>query len=119
MTVERWKSPGFDPERPFLDEDFPEWKKDEKIQADLAVYLDMKSEVDHLEKTFKAGPDKEYERANNELLMCQRVDLWCAGEDEVEMAVRHLAKLGERFNKLEHETDDFITDFHTGVADFS
>lgn len=118
LKRERYACKGFDPLKPFLEEDHPNWREDPDITKDLAVWLEAKDQVDHLEKVMKGGPNKEWERVNNELLMCQRVDLWCAGEAEVEMAVRHLMSLGRRFNNLEHDTQDYITNFYPGISEF-
>mmetsp|Transcript_53559 Transcript_53559/g.64592 ORF Transcript_53559/g.64592 Transcript_53559/m.64592 type:complete len:222 (+) Transcript_53559:176-841(+) len=116
---ERWASPGFDPEKPFLEDEFPKWREDAKIATDLEKYLALKDEATFLEEMMKSGPDDEWEKSQNELIMCQRVDLWCAGENEVEMAVRHLYNLGKRLNNLEHDTEEFITPFYHGVEDFA
>lgn len=111
----RWKSPGFDPQRPFLGD---EWKSDAKISSDLKEYIPLKEKIDQQLKTIQSGPDKEYKRAYNSLLMMQRVDLWAAGPKEVEAAVRHLLKLGQRFNHREPDYPEFITEFYPGVEDF-
>jgi len=117
MLIERFNSPGFDPERPFVDRDQPEWKEDPKIQKDLEVYLGMKSIMKEQIETFKSGPNDEYKRAVNALLMCQRVDLWCAGEKEAERAVQHLYKLGKMVNDREVEYPTFIAEFLPGASD--
>ena len=117
MTVERFKSPGFDPEYPHLDETEPEWRDDPKKNKDLEVYLTMKEQMKEQMETFQSGPDDEWTKAENALLMCQRVDLWCAGTKEVERAVVHLYKLGRSLNNQEAELPDFITDFFPGVDD--
>lgn len=117
MEIERWKSPGFDPERPGLDEEQPEWKDDPKIKADLETYFAMKKTVKEAEAAFKNGPNDEYMRGENALLMCQRVDLWCAGPKEVERAVQHLYKLGRALNEREVEFPDYIVDFLPGSDD--
>ena len=112
---ERFSSPGFDPEMPYLDEDKPEWKEDQKITKDLEVYLTMKANMEEQLSVIKSGPNDEYTRAKNALLMCQRVDLWCAGPKEVEQAVIHLYKLGQKLNKREFEMPDYIVDYHPGA----
>jgi len=117
LRRERWSSPGFDPEEPFLDEKNPDWRSDPKIASDLSLYLKLKEEVDEKVATFKSGPNEEYTRAENALLMCQRVDLWGAGEREVQAAVQHLYMLGRRFNDLEPDNPDFITEFYPGASD--
>ena len=117
MTEERFKSPGFDPERPNLDEEEPEWRENGQIQSDLAVYLGMKDEVKKQLEVIKSGPNNEYTRAENALLMCQRVDLWCAGPKEVERAVQHLYKLGRKLNEREVDYPSFITNFYPGADD--
>ena len=124
LRYERFASPGFDPEHPFIDEVDPDWKLDPVKSHDLKNYIEIKDNVDSLLGIIKSGPNDEYRRAENSLLMCQRVDLWCAGEDEVESAVRHLYMLGKRFNGVEesqwkHETKpEFITEFYHGASDF-
>lgn len=110
----RWNSPGFDPMRPYLGD---EWRNDPKIANDLKEYIVLKDRMDEQLKTIMSGPDKEYQRAYNSLLMMQRVDLWCAGPKEVEAAVRHLYMLGQRFNNREPDYPEFITEFYPGVAD--
>lgn len=109
--------PGFDPERPFLDEEMPDWR--EKYGQELKPYLDLRDRFKELESIFKGGPNKEYHRAENALIMCQRVDLWCAGPDEVEAAVIHLYKLGRALNKLEVEYPRFIMEFIPGADDMA
>ena len=89
-TRARLALPGFDPERPNLDKIQPGWKEDSAVTGPLAEYLKMKGEKEEQMEVFMGGPDKEYTRGVNALLMAQRVDLWCAGEKEVEIAVQHL-----------------------------
>lgn len=113
----RWKKPSFDPERPGLDEDTPDWREDPDVQEKLGPYLAMKANIAEQEKIFKSGPNEEYTRGENALLMCQRVDLWCAGPLEVERAVQHLYKLGRVCNNLEVEFPDYIVDFIPGADD--
>lgn len=112
--VERFKSPGFDPEQPYIDEDKPEWKEDPKITKDLEVYLTMKANLKEQMEVIKSGPNDEYSRAENALLMCQRVDLWCAGPKEVEQAVIHLYKLSKKLNEREVAFPKFISDYYPG-----
>lgn len=107
----------FDPERPGVDELHPNWREDPDIAGPLAPYLAMKAEKDELEKVIQSGPNKEYTRATNALLMTQRVDLWCAGEKEVELAVQHLYKLGRLLNEQETFFPAFIKEFYPGVED--
>ena len=117
MQIERFKSPGFDPERPFLDQDIPEWKLNSKITKDLEGYLALKSNMQEQMDIIKSGPNDEFTRAENALLMCQRVDLWCAGEKEVERAVQHLYKLGRKLNDREVAYPAFIAEFMPGADD--
>lgn len=117
MAIERWSSPGFDPERPFLSQDTPEWRDLANVKSDLGVYLAMKDAADEQLQVIKGGPDQEYTRAENALLMCQRVDLWCAGPKEVERAVQHLYKLGRALNEREVDYPDFISEFAPGADD--
>jgi hypothetical protein len=117
LRKERWSSPGFDPERPFLNEEVPDWRDDPNIASDLALYLELKDSADEQMKVIQSGPNNEYTKAENALLMCQRVDLWCAGPKEVEAAVQHLQKLGERTNDLEPDYPDYITEYYPGTSD--
>lgn len=114
---ERWASPGFDPCRPYLEESHPNWRDDPKIASDLKTYLALKDAADEQLAVIKSGPNDEFKRAQNALLMCQRVDLWCAGEAEVEAAVKHLAKLGKRFNSLEPDLPEYISEYYPGSDD--
>jgi len=113
----RWKSPGFDPERPGLDDENPHWKDDPKIQNDLAPYFAMKKVAKDAETCFKGGANDEWTRAENALLMTQRVDLWCAGPKEVERAVVHLYKLARALNEREVDYPEFVVDFLPGSDD--
>ncbi|CAB9507953.1 Accessory subunit of the mitochondrial membrane respiratory chain NADH dehydrogenase (Complex I) [Seminavis robusta] len=117
LLVERFSIPGFDPEKPFLDEEKPGWRDDPEVQSKLATYFSLKDSSEELEATFTSGPDKEFERAKNALLMCQRVDLWCAGPKEVEAAVVHLYKLGKALQEREVDFPVFITEFIPGADD--
>lgn len=118
MQIERFKSPGFDPERPFLADDEPEWQNDNPQAAkDLANFLAMKKDSKEQMDVFKSGPNSEYTRAENALLMCQRVDLWCAGPKEVERAVQHLYKLGRALNEREVDYPTFVAEFVPGCDD--
>jgi hypothetical protein len=116
FEFERWNSPGFDPQRPFLDEDFPDWQKDPKISTDLKRYLEIHNEVESTMAKVTSGPNQEWTRAENALLMCQRVDLWCAGEAEVEAALKHLLNLGKECNDLVPDPPEYVTEFHPGVS---
>jgi len=117
LIVERFQIPGFDPEKPFLDDEKPGWREDPEIQNGLANYFSMKGAMEEQMNVFKSGPNDEYTRAENALLMCQRVDLWCAGPKEVERAVVHLYKLGRVLNKREVDYPLFISEFHPGADD--
>jgi len=117
LRRERWSSPGFDPDKPFILEENPDWRSDPKIASDLALYLELKDAADEQIRVVKSGPNKEYTRSENALLMCQRVDLWCAGEAEVASAVQHLYLLGRRFNDMEPNNPEFITEFYPGASD--
>lgn len=122
LSYERFASPGFDPEHPYINDIDPDWKLDPVKSHDLKTYIGIKEEVQSLLETIKSGPDDEYQRSENSLLMCQRVDLWCAGEEEVESALRHLYLLGRRFNGVDQGKDEikpeFITEFYPGASDF-
>jgi hypothetical protein len=117
MVVERFQVPGFDPEKPFLDEEKPGWKNDPEIRSKLGTYFAMKEAADEQMNVIQSGPNEEYERAQNALLMCQRVDLWCAGPKEVERAVVHLYKLGRKLNEREVDFPLFVSEFYPGAAD--
>jgi hypothetical protein len=114
---ERWASPGFDPQKPYIDEERPDWRDDPEISKNLATFLELKDAADRQLAVLQSGPDKEWERAENALIMCQRVDLWCAGPAEVERAVQHLLMLGKRFNALETEFPEFIEEYYPGAGD--
>lgn len=118
LRRERWAHKGFDPEHPFIGEEDPDWKMDESKRKDLALYIELKESADEQMSVIKSGPNDEFTRAENSLLMCQRVDLWCAGEKEVESAVRHLNILGKRFNYIERDEKDFVAEFYPGASDF-
>jgi hypothetical protein len=113
----RLKHPGFDPERPNADLVYPNWKENPSIRSDMEEYLSMKENMDEQMKVIQSGPDKEYTRGVNALLMAQRVDLWCAGEKEVELAVQHLYKLGRLLNERETFFPKYIKEFYPGVED--
>jgi hypothetical protein len=113
----RLKHPGFDPEQPNLDKTNPDWKDDFSIRGDMEEYLLMKEAMEEQTKVFQGGPDKEYIRGQNALLMAQRVDLWCAGEKEVELAVQHLYKLGRLLNERETYFPKHIAEFYPGAPD--
>lgn len=110
----RFVVPGFDPERPNIS---PDWQHDSKYATALAPYLAMKRDINEQMAIITSGPNKEYTRATNALLMAQRVDLWCAGEKEVELAVQHLYKLGRLLNERETFFPTFVQEFYPGVED--
>merc|ERR1712226_327081 len=118
MRLERFASPGFDPEKPYLDEEQPEWRDDPKIMKDLDVYLSMKKAMEEQMEIFQSGPDGEWHKAERAIMMCSRVDLWCAGPEEVERAVVHLYKLGRSLNSYDADLPPFIQDFWPGQDDF-
>lgn len=115
---ERWASAGFDPEHPYIEEEDPYWKEDPKKSADLATYIQLKEAADSQLAEIKSGPNNEYVRSENALLMMQRIDLWCAGPKEVEAAIYHLSRLAIRFNSYEPDPPEYISEFYPGVADF-
>jgi len=117
LAKERWSSPGFDPARPDLDKIKPRWREDPAIAQNLEIYLSLKDAADEQMEVIKSGPDDEYLKAQNALLMCQRVDLFCAGPSEVEEAVKHLLNLGKQFNTMKPDMPDYITEFYPGAAD--
>ena len=113
----RWNSPGFDPMQPFLEEENPTCRKDPKLGANLKRYIEIDDELNDTWKAVTSGPNDEFARGENALLMCQRVDLWCAGENEVEAAMKHLLNLGKECNQLEPDTPEYVTEFYHGVSD--
>jgi len=108
---------GLDPEQPQTKSNGNIWKDDPTISSNLSLYTEMKSTMDHQLDVIKSGPNKEYIRGVNALLMCQRVDLWCAGEKEVTLAVQHLYKLGRLLNERENVFPKHIKEFYPGVED--
>jgi hypothetical protein len=119
MQRERFRVAGFDPERPFLDEEEPEWLENTQLTGDLQTYLSMKDAMKKQMEVFQGGPNDEWTRSENALLMCQRVDLWCAGEKEVEQAVIHLYKLARKLNEREVDFPAFIAEFYPGAEDMA
>jgi len=117
LRRERWSSPGFDPDRPFLEDTDPDWRCDPKIAGDLELYLHLRDAKDEQMRVCRSGPEEEWTKAENALLMCQRVDLWCAGEKEVDAAVKHLYSLGKRFNCVQVDMPRYIEEFYPGAAD--
>mmetsp|Transcript_20207 Transcript_20207/g.42318 ORF Transcript_20207/g.42318 Transcript_20207/m.42318 type:complete len:224 (+) Transcript_20207:241-912(+) len=115
--TERWNSPGFDPMRPFLEEEHPDWKSDPKIGSDLKRYIEIQEELESTWKVVTSGPNGEFARGENALLMCQRVDLWCAGEVEVEAALKHLLNLGRECNDLVSDVPAYVEEFYPGASD--
>jgi hypothetical protein len=114
---ERLAKAGFDPERPNIDKIHPDWKEDPEIVKPLGKYLEMKKSMQDQLEVIEGGPDKEFIRGQNALLMAQRVDLWCAGEKEVELAVQHLYKLGRVLNERETFFPAHIQEFYPGAED--
>jgi hypothetical protein len=45
------------------------------------------------------------------------VDLWCAGEAEVEAALKHLLNLGKECNDLVPDNPEYVTEFYPGASD--
>jgi hypothetical protein len=118
MGILRFSMKNFDPEKPFLDDDRPGWRDEPKVKDELAPYFALKNTMLEAETVMRNGPDDEYTRGENALLMCQRVDLWCAGPDEVERAVVHLYKLGRSLNEREVDMPSWISKFVPGSPDF-
>merc|ERR1719343_1748287 len=108
---------GFDPQQPSVVSADADWKDDAGLTAALSDYSAMKSAMDEQMAVIRIGPNKEYTRATNALLMAQRVDLWCSGEKEVELAVQHLYKLGKLLNEREPVFPKFVKEFYPGVED--
>lgn len=108
---------GLDPERPTTKLEGNLWKDKPELVTGLSEYSSMKGTMEEQLSVIKSGPDKEYTRGVNALLMAQRVDLWCAGEKETELAVQHLYKLGKLLNERETVFPKHIKDFYPGVED--
>lgn len=117
----RLAHPGFDPEQPSVKTDrqtrASDWRDDPDLRDDLTEYSAMKRTMDDQLACIRSGPDKEYTRGVNALLMAQRVDLWCSGENEVDLAVQHLYKLGRLLNEREPVFPSYIKDFVPGAED--
>mmetsp|Transcript_21270 Transcript_21270/g.59174 ORF Transcript_21270/g.59174 Transcript_21270/m.59174 type:complete len:224 (-) Transcript_21270:42-713(-) len=116
FSVARLARKGFDPLQPSVVKN-SQWTDDAALASDLSEYSAMKAALDDQMAVIRSGPDKEYTRGVNALLMAQRVDLWCAGEKEVELAVQHLYKLGRLLNERECVFPKHIQDFYPGVED--
>ena len=109
---------GFDPEQPSVKLLNGSWKEQHPtIVSDLSEYTTRKNSIEEQMEVIKSGPNKEYIRSVNALLMAQRVDLWCAGEKEVELAVQHLYKLGRLLNDRECVFPKHIKEFYPGIED--
>lgn len=108
---------GFDPQQPSTLAADANWQDDAALKRELSEYSSMKSSMDEQMSVIQSGPNKEFTRATNALLMAQRVDLWCSGEKEVELAVQHLYKLGKLLNEREPVFPKYIKDFYPGVED--
>ena len=108
---------GFDPLQPSVTSADANWKDDAGVANDLSAYTSMKAAMDDQMAILQSGPNKEYTRGVNALLMAQRVDLWCSGEKEVELAVQHLYKLGRLLNERESFFPKHIKEFYPGVED--
>lgn len=118
FSQSRLTSKGFDPLQPSVaNSSSKNWEDDAALKGELTEYSAMKAVMDEQMAVIRSGPDKEYTRGVNALLMAQRVDLWCAGEKEVEMAVQHLYKLGRSLNERECVFPKHIKDFYPGVED--
>jgi len=117
FAAARLASPKFDPEQPSVKLSEANWKDDPSLRRELSEYGSMKDAMDEQMAVIQSGPNKEYTRAVNALLMAQRVDLWCSGEKEVEMAVQHLYKLGKLLNEREPVFPKYIKEFYPGVED--
>ena len=110
---------GFDPEQPSVKSSASgdNWRDDATLESNLSEYTSMKDTMHAQMAIIGSGPNKEYTRGTNALLMAQRVDLWCAGEKEVELAVQHLYKLGRLLNEREAVFPKHIKEFYPGVED--
>ena len=119
----RWALPGHDPARPpdlvLLEQQQPESSSSQQVSTKdthhpaLQPYYQLLAERN---KAWETIPEDLYTRGENALLMCQRVDLWCASAPEVERAVQHLYKLGRHLNQdRETEMPAFLKEFVPGV----
>jgi len=113
----RLASKNFDPEQPSVRKADKNWRDDLCLNDEMSEYNAMKADTDAQMTAIMSGPNKEYTRGVNALLMAQRVDLWCAGEKEVEMAVQHLYKLGRLLNEREFVFPKHIKEFYPGIED--
>mmetsp|Transcript_21200 Transcript_21200/g.23732 ORF Transcript_21200/g.23732 Transcript_21200/m.23732 type:complete len:229 (-) Transcript_21200:361-1047(-) len=108
---------GVDPEQPSVKKAGSVWKDSPEISHNLSLYTELKTTMEQQLAVIKSGPNKEYIRGVNALLMCQRVDLWCAGEKETTLAVQHLYKLGRLLNERESYFPKHIKEFYPGIED--
>jgi len=118
IRYERWACKGFDPMHPLIDDKDPNWRLDPVKAEPLAKFIELHDGATKAMEMAKSGPYEEYEKAQNSLLCWQRVDLWCAGEAEVDRAVQHLAALGRKCNNYEADHHEFITEFYPGSKSF-
>jgi hypothetical protein len=119
----RWTSvPGFDPAQPGLSENNPQWREQlpMSVKNDLQPYFSLHDQITNsLQLIRESNNGQLYIEAENALLMCQRVDLWCAGPTEVEYAIQHLYQLGRaKNNDRVVDYPRYISDFIPGSPDF-
>jgi hypothetical protein len=111
--------PGLDLGRPVIEGVLPPVQSLPEVQDNpaAAAYLDhVQTMKDSLYLIQSAQDGQLYTEAENAVLMCQRVDLWCAGETEVEAALQHLLRLGKLCNDDRTvEIPTYITDYHPGA----
>jgi len=116
----RFAWPKFDPERPFIDEEDPDWRRadPERFEA-LRPYLEVRDAEKAALRALHDG--QEWDASVNALYAQQRVDLrpGCTPED-VTKAVRGLMKIGADgygTDLIEYERPENITDYYPGAPE--
>jgi hypothetical protein len=98
----------------------PDWKLDPKIRKDHGCYIKIQDKLESMWKVITSRLDNKYTHPKDALLMCQCVELCCAGEAEVEakvkVALRHLLNLRKECNNLEPDLPEYITKFYQGAS---
>jgi len=114
----RFAYPGFDPERPHLDEEEPDWRRENPERLDaLMPYLEVRDKMKSDLALLKDGP--EWENAVKNVYDRQRVNLsrGC-GPEEVTEAIRSLMVIGAEgygTELIEYERPDCVADYYPGV----
>jgi len=116
----RFAYPGFDPEKPYLDEEQPDWRHENPERfAALEPYLEVRDKMKADMAVLRDGPT--WENAVNDVYQRQRVDLTPGcGPEEVTEAVRSLMAIGAEgygTDLIEYERPDCVMEYYPGVDD--